>query len=56
MSKNKVRRYRLNDVQVVKLGLTPNQNNRYRLTKEQEIELLKLRQSQSKIKRLFFDI
>ena len=56
MGKNKVRRYRLNDVQVQKLGLVPNKNNRYRLSKEKETELLKLRQSQSKIKRLFFDI
>jgi uncharacterized protein YprB with RNaseH-like and TPR domain len=56
MGKNKVRRYRLNNVQVQKLGLEPNKNNRYRLSKEKEIELLKLRESQFKIKRLFFDI
>lgn len=56
MKTNKNRRYRLNDVEVSKLGLEFNFRNRYRLSKEQEIELLKLRQNQSKIKRLFFDI
>jgi len=45
MGKNKVRRYRLNDVQVQKLGLEPNKSNRYRLSKEQEIELLKLKEN-----------
>lgn len=54
--KNKSRRYRLNSVEVNKLGLIPNPTNRYRLSKEQERELLKLRESQAPIKRLFFDI
>lgn len=54
--KNNSRRYRLNNVEVNKLGLTPNKINRYRLSKEQERELLKSRESQSNIKRLFFDI
>jgi predicted phosphodiesterase len=45
MGKNKVRRYRLNDVQVQKLGLEANKSNRYRLSKEQEIELLKLKEN-----------
>ncbi len=53
---NKIRRYRLNNVEVQKLELTPNQNCRYRLSKLQEVKLLKLRENQSEIKRLFFDI
>ena len=56
MNPNKNRRYRLNDVEVNKLGLDFNFRNRYRLSKKQEIELLKLRENQDGIKRLFFDI
>lgn len=54
--KNKNRRYRLKDVEVEKLGLSRNLRNRYRLSKEQEKELLNMREGQHKIKRLFFDI
>ena len=53
---NKVRRYRLTDLEVSKLNLEPNKHNRYRISTEQERELLKLRNNQYKIKRLFFDI
>ena len=56
MKINKTRRYRLNNVEVRKLGLEFNFRNRYRLSKEQERELIKLRQPQHQIKRLFFDI
>jgi hypothetical protein len=56
MSKNTIRRYRLRDIEVSKMELIPNSNNRYRLTKEQELQLLKLRADQAPIKRLFFDI
>ncbi len=38
---NQIRRYRLKDFEVSKLNLKPNQDNKYRLTKEQERELLK---------------
>lgn len=53
---NKVRRYRLTDLEVSKLNLEPNKHNRYRISTEQERELLKMRGNQYKIKRLFFDI
>lgn len=53
---NQIRRYRLKDFEVTKLNLTPNQHNKYRLTKDQERELLKMREPQYTIKRLFFDI
>jgi DNA polymerase elongation subunit (family B) len=53
---NKVRRYRLTDLEVSKLNLESNKHNRYRISTEQERELLKLRSNQYKIKRLFFDI
>ncbi|HQJ57214.1 MAG TPA: ribonuclease H-like domain-containing protein [Caldisericia bacterium] len=53
---NKNRRYRLKDSEVEKLNLSVNLRNRYRLSKEQERELLKMRESQYSIKRLFFDI
>lgn len=56
MEFNKQRRYRLNNVEVSKLQLTPNKNNRYRLNKRQEVELLKMRETTTQIKRLFFDI
>jgi len=56
MKPNKNRRYRLNNAEVRKLGLEFNLRNRYRLSKEQEVELLKLREPQHQIKRLFFDI
>ena len=56
MGKNKNRRYRLKDIEVKKLGLSFNLRNRYRLSKEQEEELLKMRKGQTTIKRLFFDI
>lgn len=56
MSKNKNCRYRLKDIEVDKLGLSVNLRNRYRLSKEQERALLKMRESQYSIKRLFFDI
>jgi DNA polymerase elongation subunit (family B) len=52
--KNKA--YRLKDVEIQKLGLESNKHNRFRLNKEKERELLKLRESQQGIKRLFFDI
>ena len=56
MGKNKNRRYRLKDIEVEKLGLSQNLRNRYRLSKEQEKTLLKMRDDQHQIKRLFFDI
>jgi predicted PolB exonuclease-like 3'-5' exonuclease/rubredoxin len=56
MEYNKNRRYRLKDTEVVKLGLTENLRNRYRLSKEQERTLAKLREGQHVVKRLFFDI
>jgi uncharacterized protein YprB with RNaseH-like and TPR domain len=56
MKKNQIRRYRLKDIEVQRLNLTPNSHNKYRLSKSQEIELLKIRENQSQIKRLFFDI
>lgn len=56
MGKNKNCRYRLKDIEVDRLGLLVNLRNRYRLSKEQERTLLKMRESQYTIKRLFFDI
>lgn len=56
MQKNKNRRYRLRDSEVEKLGLSQNLRNRYRLSKEQEKQLISLRSGQNIIKRLFFDI
>lgn len=56
MEFNKERRYRLNEVEIKKLSLPFKKNNRYTLTKRQEIELFKLREGQTQIKRLFFDI
>jgi len=56
MQKNKNRRYRLRDSEVEKLGLSQNLRNRYRLSKDQEKELIKMREGQHQIKRLFFDI
>lgn len=56
MGKNKNRRYRLKDIEIEKLGLSRNLRNRYRLSKEQEKTLLKMREDQHQIKRLFFDI
>jgi len=53
---NKIRRYRLTDFEVNKLKLERNKHNRYRLSKELERELLKMRDPQYPIKRLFFDI
>lgn len=53
---NKERRYRLSDLEINKLNLEPNKRNRYRISTEQERELLKMRSNQYKIKRLFFDI
>jgi DNA polymerase elongation subunit (family B) len=50
------RKYRLKEIECLQLGLSGNQINRYRLTKEQERTLLKMRESQYTIKRLFFDI
>lgn len=52
--KNKVRRYRLNDYTANKLGCEINSTKRYRLSKQQESELLLL--APQKVKRLFFDI
>jgi len=56
MKTNKVRRYRLNFVEIKALNLPSNTTNRYRLNKEQERQLLRLREPQHQIKRLFFDI
>jgi hypothetical protein len=53
---NQGRRYRLKEIEIKKLNLIPNPNNRFRLSKKQEIELLKMRENQTHIKRLFFDI
>jgi len=53
---NKLRRYRLRPIEVEKLQLNQNKHNKYRLSIEQERTLLKMRESQSTIKRLFFDI
>lgn len=54
MSKNKVRRYRINPMTAQKLGLEINKSNRYRLSKEQESKYLNF--DMQKVKRLFFDI
>jgi predicted PolB exonuclease-like 3'-5' exonuclease len=54
MSKNKVRRYRINPMTAQKLGLKINNSNRYRLSKEQESKYLNF--DMQPIKRLFFDI
>ena len=56
MKSNKERRYRLNNVEVQKLGLQFNTHNKYRLSKSQELQLIKLRENTHQIKRLFFDI
>lgn len=53
---NKNRRYRLTDVEVKKLNLNRNTHNKYRLSTEVERQLLKMREPQYNIKRLFFDI
>ena len=50
------KQYRLKDIEVSKLNLKPNPNNRFRLNKDLERQLLKLRETQETIKRLFFDI
>lgn len=52
---NKVRRYRLKPSIAKKIGCKLNKSNRYRLTKQQEKNYLKLCMSKP-IKRLFFDI
>jgi DNA polymerase elongation subunit (family B) len=54
--KNKSKRYRLTDKEVLSLKLDFNLRNRYRLNKTQEVELSLLRLEQHTIKRLFFDI
>jgi len=54
--KNKVRRYRVNSHIATQLGCELNNTNRYRLTKEQEVKLLKIKIDIEPIKRLFFDI
>jgi uncharacterized protein YprB with RNaseH-like and TPR domain len=56
MEFNKERRYRLNEVEIKKLSLPFKKNNRYSLSKRQEVELFKMREGQTQIKRLFFDI
>lgn len=56
MGFNKERRYRLNEVEIKKLSLPFKKNNRYSLSKRQEVELFKMREVQTQIKRLFFDI
>ena len=50
------KRYRLKDIEVQRLNLDFNKDNKYRLDKVKERELLKLRETQQGIKRLFFDI
>lgn len=50
------KRYRLSQFEIEKLQLIPNKQNRHRLDRQQESELFALRKTQSKIKRLFFDI
>jgi DNA polymerase elongation subunit (family B) len=50
------KRYRLKDIEVLKMQLERNTSNRYRLDKQQERTLLNLRSGQDTIKRLFFDI
>jgi DNA polymerase elongation subunit (family B) len=54
--KNKSKRYRLTDKEVLSLKLDFNLRNRYRLNKTQEVDLSILRLEQHTIKRLFFDI
>ena len=51
---NSKNRYRLQNFTALKLGLTPNNSMRYRLSQEQKIKYFNLKQSS--IKRLFFDI
>lgn len=53
---NQGRRYRLKEIEIKKLNLIPKPTNRFTLSKKQEIELLKMRENQTYIKRLFFDI
>ena len=50
------KRYRLRNIEVIKMQLEPNKTNRYRLNAQQERTLLNLRSGQDTIKRLFFDI
>jgi hypothetical protein len=49
-------KFRLKDIEVRKLGLIPTAINRFRLNPQQQRQLAKIRESQSDIKRLFFDI
>ena len=53
---NKSRRYRLTDVEVKRLNLHRNTDNKYSISVEVERQLLKMREPQYNIKRLFFDI
>ncbi|CAB4136388.1 Ribonuclease H-like domain containing protein [uncultured Caudovirales phage] len=49
-------KFRLKDIEVRKLGLIPTAINRFRLNPQQQRQLAKIREGQSDIKRLFFDI
>lgn len=49
-------KFRLKDIEVRKLGLIPTAINRFRLNPQQQRQLSKIREGQSDIKRLFFDI
>jgi uncharacterized protein YprB with RNaseH-like and TPR domain len=53
---SKTKRYRLKEIEIVKMQLERNNTNRYRLSSQQERTLLNLRSGQETIKRLFFDI
>lgn len=53
---NKERRYRLTDLEVKKFNFQKNSHNRYRISIAEERELLRMRDRQFNIKRLFFDI
>ncbi len=50
------RRYRLKDNEVIALKLEKNSCNKYRLSPKLQRDLSQLRQNQSTIKRMFFDI
>jgi hypothetical protein len=53
---NKERRYRLTDLEVKKFNFQRNSHNKYRISIAEERELLRMRERQYTIKRLFFDI
>ena len=49
-------KFRLKEIEVIRLGLIPTKINRFRLNALQQRQLQKIRENQTDIKRLFFDI